>query len=243
MTLLRRHKTVLIALGIYWPAIFLLTHIPVPDIARQSGMSDKTMHVLAYFGLTFLTWFAVSPYERVTWRGRKVWLVFAVLAGYAAVDEFLQGISFLNRSIELLDFAANVGGVAAALVLLSIFRFWASLLILASVFIFSISNLSVLLARYPQFHLGILFHLTAYTAFTLIWIQWLERARGVAVHRIVGLLNSLWPPLVFLLLVKITSLLLHRSIDWIEVAAAVFGISSALLLSFLLFKLTRRQAF
>ena len=68
MQLLRRHKSVLIALGIYWPVIFWLTHIPVPDIARQSGMSDKTMHVLAYFVLTFLIWFTISPYEKVQWR-------------------------------------------------------------------------------------------------------------------------------------------------------------------------------
>jgi hypothetical protein len=45
MKLLRRHKAVLLVLGIYWPVIFWLTHIPVPDVARQSGMSDKTMHV------------------------------------------------------------------------------------------------------------------------------------------------------------------------------------------------------
>ncbi|MHC5095363.1 MAG: VanZ family protein, partial [Planctomycetota bacterium] len=91
MKLLRRHKTVLLLLGIYWPVIFCLTHIPVPQVARQSGMSDKTMHVLAYFVLTFLVWFAVSPYHKARWNGIKVWIVLATIIGYAAVDEYLQG--------------------------------------------------------------------------------------------------------------------------------------------------------
>jgi len=47
---------------IYWPGLFVLTHIPIPQLARQSGMSDKMMHALAYLALVFLWWFSISPY-------------------------------------------------------------------------------------------------------------------------------------------------------------------------------------
>jgi hypothetical protein len=241
MKLLRRHKTVLITLGFYWPALFLLTHIPVPDIARQSGMSDKAMHVLAYFGLTFLAWYAVSPYDKVNWRRRKVWFLLAALVVYAVADEFLQGLSFIGRSIEKLDFVSNLCGVLMALAILSLAGFWASLLVFAAVFIFAIDNLSVLLTLYPRLYLNSVFHLTAYTAYTLLWIQWLERSRGIALRRPLSMLHALALPLLLLLVVKGASPFFHKTIDRIDVAMALFGISSAILLSFLLLRLTRRR--
>ena len=101
MKLLRRHKTVLLVLGIYWPLIFWLTHIPVPAIARQSGMSDKTMHVLAYFALTFLVWFAVSPYHKARPSKLKPWLVLIGILCYGIIDEYLQGR--VGRSMDYVD--------------------------------------------------------------------------------------------------------------------------------------------
>lgn len=241
MTILRRHKTILIALAVYWPAIFILTHIPVPDLARRSGMSDKTMHLLAYFVLTFLLWYAVSPYEKVNWARRKVWTLFAALTVYAAVDEFLQGLGFVNRSADVIDFAANLLGVIIALGLLSVLSFWASLLAVSSVFIFVVSDMSNLLALYPQYHLSTLFHFTAYAAFTLICIQWLQRKHAVAEKRFRWMLYSVVLPILLLWIVKLPPLLTNHSIDWIDVITAISGIASAVLVSFLLFNWTRRK--
>ncbi|MCI0499271.1 MAG: VanZ family protein [Planctomycetales bacterium] len=219
MQLLRRHKSVLLALGIYWPAIFWLTHIPVPDIARQSGMSDKTMHVLAYFALTFLTWFAVSPYEKIRWNKPKVWIVWVVIVLYAAADEYLQGR--VGRSADVVDFASDLFGLAMGLGVLSIFSFWPALLAAAVVFIFAISTLSNVLELYQHYHVSAVFHFTAYAAFALIWIQHQQRARSfIAVQRLFPLII----PVSLLLVIKTAAVFFDRTIGWADAAAALAGI-------------------
>ncbi len=238
MQLLRRHKFVLIALGIYWPVIFWLTHIPVPDIARQSGMSDKTMHVLAYFVLTFLIWFASSPYQKVQWSKKKVWILLAVVVWYGAMDEYLQGR--VGRSADMLDFVADLFGVVLALGLLSCLSFWTALLTASAVFVFVVSNMSSLLMLYPQYHLNTIFHYTAYTAFTLIWIQHAERHTNLKTDKAVWLWSSLAVPFALMLLIKGSAPIFDRVVWWVDVATALFGISSAILISWLVFRFSRK---
>ena len=239
MKLLRRHKSILIALGIYWPLIFWLTHIPVPDVARQSGMSDKTMHVLAYFVLTFLVWFAISPYEKARWNTKKIWMILAIVACYGAADEILQGR--VGRSADVLDFFADLLGVVFALGVLSLLSFWPALLAASAVFVFVLSNLSNVLMLYPQYYLDTAFHYTAYTAFALIWIQHAERAPSLRLSGTPWLISSLLVPVGLLMLIEGSAPLFGRSISWIEVAAALFGITSAILISYLTVWLSRRS--
>jgi hypothetical protein len=236
MKLLRRHKAVLLVLGIYWPVIFWLTHIPVPDVARQSGMSDKTMHVLAYFVLTFLVWFAVSPYQKARWNRLKVWVVLATVIGYAAIDEYLQG--YVGRSVDIQDFIADVFGVALALGMLSIFGFWSAMLMFSAVFIFIISNRSNLLLLYPQYHLNAVFHFTAYTAFELIWIQYLERRSNPPSGRSLWLMTSLAMPVLLLFGVKVTAAFFDRPFGWIDIATGLFGMCAAILISGAVFRVS-----
>ena len=238
MRLLRRHKSVLIALGIYWPFIFMLTHIPMPDIARQSGMSDKTMHVMAYFVLAFLVWFAVSPYQKVQWNRKKVWILITIVACYGALDEILQGP--VGRSTDFMDFVADLFGLGSALGLLSVLSFWPALLAASGVFVFVISNLSHLLMLYPQYYLDTLFHYTAYTAFALIWIQHLDRYTSIRPAGAKWLICSLLVPLGLLVLIKGTAPLFDRTINWIDVATAIFGIASAILISWLTIGFSRK---
>lgn len=239
MQLLRRHKFVLIALGIYWPVIFWLTHIPVPDVARQSGMSDKTMHVLAYFVLTFLIWFAINPYEKVQWSKKRIWILLAIITCYGAIDEFLQGC--IGRSADVMDFVANLFGLILGMGLLSCLSFWPALLTASTVFVFVISNMSNLLMLYPQYYLNTAFHFTAYTAFALTWIQHMERHTTIKPAGASWLSCSLLVPVVLLILIKGTSPLFDRSVGWIEVAAALFGICSAILISYLPIYLSRKS--
>ncbi len=237
MRLLRRHRTVLITLGIYWPVIFWLTHIPVPQIARQSGMSDKTMHVLAYFVLTFLAWFAISPYQKVRWNTLKPWILLAGLVCYAGADEILQG--HVGRSADVMDFVADLLGITLGLGLLSLFNFWAALLITSAAFIFVASNLSSLLMLFPQYHVDTLFHYTAYTAFTLIWIQHAERHTSFKAPSGAWLGYALAGSVGLLAAVKGSAPLFDHSVSWIDAATALFGISSAILISYVTFSLTR----
>ena len=156
MPLLRRHKYVLIVLLIYWPVLFVLTHIPVPQIARQSGMSDKTMHVLAYMALVFLCWHAVSPFKRINWKKAKVWVVLVFMVWYGAVDEYLQGR--IGRNADIRDFFADLAGTIFGLVILTVLPFWSGALAISAILIFSVTNLSKIAVLYPQIHINITFH-------------------------------------------------------------------------------------
>lgn len=236
MNLRRRHKYSLIALAAYWPLVFTLTHIPVPDIARKSGMSDKTMHVMAFFALTFLVWCAVSPYRRIEWHRAKTWWVFGALAAYGAMDEYLQ--SFVGRGACVDDFIANLFGITLAMGVLSIFHFWSALLISAAASIFVISNMSNLTALYPQFHLNTAYHFSAYAALSLIWIQHIDRHLHLSRRRAAWLLVAAALPLAMLGLVAVAAPFFDKTVWWMDIATAVFGIAAAVLISRLTFALT-----
>jgi len=233
MKLLRRHKYSLIALAIYWPLVFTLTHIPVRQLAQQTGMSDKTMHVMAYFALTFLVWCAVSPYRRVQWNSAKTWWVIAAVALYGAFDEIVQGM--VGRSADFHDYIANLFGIAFAMGVLSVFHFWAALLTASVTSIFVISNLSHLTGLYPQYHLNTLFHFSAYAGLSLIWIQHMERYLRLRQNRTLWLLAAPALPLAMLTLVLAAAPLYNKMVWWPDVATAVFGIFAAIVVSRLTF--------
>jgi hypothetical protein len=238
MKLLRRHKSVLLALGIYWPFLFWLTHIPVPALARQSGMSDKSMHVMAYFVLTFLVWFAVGPYEKVRWNQVKHWFVVFAVIVYAALDEFLQ--ARVGRSADIQDFAADGFGVVLALGVLSIFEFWLALLAVSAVFIFVLSDVSrlMMLPQYASYATA--FHFTAYTAFTLIWIQWLQRFSRFTVGQARWIGVSIALPAGLLLTVKAAAPIWDRPFNGVDFAIAIVGVFAAVLISWGVFEFSRK---
>lgn len=240
MQLLRRHKYILLSLGIYWPALFVLTHIPVPQIAAQSGMSDKTMHILAYLALVFFVWLAISPYQKVNWLKSKAWIVLAAVLAYGAFDEWLQ--SKVGRQMEWLDLLGDAKGALLGLAILSFLSFWPAILVVSAIFIFSLSNQSNLLSLYSEYYLNTVFHLTAYTTLTLLWIQHLDRRPKYQRS------NPLWPiialglPLGLLAVIKITGVYYyHKIIWWVDVATAVFGIAAAILVSWLVFRFGKKM--
>lgn len=238
MKLRRRHKYSLIALAVYWPLVFTLTHIPVPALARKSGMSDKTMHVMAYFALTFLVWCSLNPYLRVQWNRAKTWWIAGVLVLYGAIDEIIQGL--VGRSADIDDFIANLFGIVFAMGVLSIFRFWSALLIAAISAIFVISNMSNLTALYPQFHLNTTYHFSAYAGLTLIWIQHIDRYLHLRRNRTAWLLSASALPLAMLGLVIAAAPFYEKTIWWTDAATSLFGIASTVLISRLIFALAQR---
>jgi len=234
MKITKRTKTVWAALAIYWPVLFILTHIPIFDVARKSGMSDKLMHVLAYMGLMMLVWWAVSPYERVNWRGWKVWLILAAMVWYGAADEWLQG--YVGRSADMEDFVADLIGTLSGLVLLWALPFWPAALVVTAVFIFCVSDLSRLnlLARYALLNTG--FQFGGYVVFTLAWIQYRGRFRRDRGRAWAWLARAVSLPLVLLVLVKLAAWGLGKPILWPDCAAAMAGVVLAAGLSWLLFR-------
>ena len=181
MPLLRRHKYVLIALLVYWPVLFILSHIPVPQIARKSGMSDKIMHVFAYMALVFLCWHAVSPFNRVNWKRAKVWVILMFMVWYGAFDEYLQGR--FGRNADIRDFFADLTGTIFGLFILTLLPFWPGALAISAILIFSVTNLSKIAFLYPQIYTNTAFHFIGYATFTLIWIQTMHRYAPVSYRR------------------------------------------------------------
>ncbi len=230
MKLLRRHKYVLIGLGIYWPAIFVLTHIPVPPGVATLGMSDKTMHVLAYLVLVVFVWLSISPYEKVSWKKLKVWIVLAAMVGYGIIDEFLQ--ARIGRSPDRMDFLADITGVLLGLAILTAMSFWPAMVAVSAIFIFVVSNLSNILGVYSPRHLDTVFAFTAYGAFTLIWIQHLSRLSPPGAGRPWWGLWAISVPLGLLGAVSGCGVLMGKAFFIIDASAAVFGISAAALLSY-----------
>jgi hypothetical protein len=214
---------------VYWPGLFVLTHIPIPQLARQSGMSDKTMHVLAYLGLVFVWWFSISPYKKVNWQKAKVWITLGVMVWYSAFDEWLQGC--MSRSADVRDFYANLVGTIIGLVILSIFSFWPSCLIISGVFVFSVTNLSSIdmLAELPWLNIG--FHFFGYAGFTLIWIQYMQRY--IPLVRVKWVVAALGAPAVLLGGVKLCSIGLGKDVSFIDSGTAVTAIAAAVVVSWL----------
>lgn len=107
------------ALPAYWIFLFCGTHFPKPLLPGRLPHEDKLAHFLAFAVLAFLLWRCAESLRRpLSWR--FVWLGLVVLGCYAAIDEYLQ--RFVNRSVTLSDFLANLGGIVAVLLVLELRR-------------------------------------------------------------------------------------------------------------------------
>ncbi len=105
------------ALPAYWIFLFCASHFPKPQLPGHG--SDKLAHFLAFGALAFLFWRCVESFHRQL-SGRFVWIAFAGLAAYAAVDEYLQ--RFVGRTPSLHDWLADLVGIAAVLLALELYR-------------------------------------------------------------------------------------------------------------------------
>lgn len=108
---------VLGGLVLYWTALFISTHTPMPDTPDFPHNIDKVAHFVAYAGLAFLLglWFAVT--RPISFRDYVV--VFGVTVVYSIADELLQAIPFLHRTADPWDVLADWVGSAIGLVLLA----------------------------------------------------------------------------------------------------------------------------
>jgi VanZ family protein len=109
------------ALPVYWILLFCATHYPKLPSVVSVPQSDKVAHFVAFGLLAFLLWKYVESRGRRT-TGFFVWMAFVVLTAYAALDEYLQ--RFVNRSVSLADWIANVAGIVAVLLVLELRRRW-----------------------------------------------------------------------------------------------------------------------
>lgn len=218
----RRHKLSIIALAIYLPALFVLTHIKIPDAIRSSGVSDKMMHFLAYMILTFFLYVAINPLRKVHWLKWQTWLTLIITVAYGAFDEFSQ--SFVGRGTSIHDFAANMVGVFACLIILTFLSFWPASMLISAILIYTLPNFTTgsLFAREPI--INTCFHFFGFAGFTMIWIQVMDRFLPMRDVNFKWPLTAMLLPMFFLAAVKVTTALLSRDVWKIDFATAIVAI-------------------
>ncbi len=91
----------------YLIALTTSTHWPKFELPENVPVTDTTLHLLGFGGLTFLLW-------QTRWIKSR-WLVALIVAGWSLIDEYSQGIPILHRWVTWQDALANVLGVLIVL--------------------------------------------------------------------------------------------------------------------------------
>jgi VanZ family protein len=229
MALSQRNKHVLRVLAVYWPALFVATHIPVPQFVGRVGMSDKTLHIIAYLVLIFLWWTTISPGEKVNWKKAKVWATLALMVWYGAMDEWLQ--HFVGRGPSVYDFYADLAGTLGGLAILTVLSFWPAMLTFSAILIFMFTNITCVDLVGTNIFTNTAFHFLAYAGFSLVWIQYMSRFIAFGSNRSKWLVIAIAGPTALLAIVKSGSLVLGKSVWLIDCAPAVVAIISAVVIA------------
>lgn len=232
MALSRRQKLTIISLLVYWPGIFILAHIPIPQLVYKAQVSDKSLHFLAYLILTFLFWFAISPTKKVNWRKAAVWWVLFVVVWYGVVDELLQG--YVGRSCDVMDFFANLAGTLAALILFSFFTFWPVSLVVIGATIFTLTNLTRANLADLLPITNVIFHLFAYSFFTMLWIRYIYLFLPTKAPKPKWMIVALALPIGFLLVVKLFSVIFGKDFVVQDVIISIVGITAVVATTYLI---------
>jgi len=228
MVLLNRRRLAVVPVLIYWPTIFVLTHIPIPELVRRASVSDKTLHFVAYIILAFLLWFAVSPGKKANWRKAAVWLIVLVSALYSLVDEWYQGV--VGRNADVMDFAANFAGALTGLILLSIFSFWPALLALIGITIFLLMNLTRVDLSELVPVMNAIFCFSSYAVFCLVWICNMYYFRRLKATQIKWFVSAAAMPAGLLTVVEIFSVIMGKEFRINRVVISAGGIVFAVFL-------------
>ena len=112
-----------IGLIIYWPGIFILTHIhiSIPEwVTPPFAFTDKLVHYVIYLVLVLLWLMVTNPSPTSKFGKHIVWITLVMVVAYAGFDEWSQG--FVGRESSFYDFVADVGGIVTALIAFCIFK-------------------------------------------------------------------------------------------------------------------------
>jgi hypothetical protein len=212
-------------------------------MVREAGVSDKSLHFMAYLVLVFLMWCAINPDKKVNWRKASVWWVLLISLCYGVIDELLQGV-VAGRSCDIMDFFADLCGVLTCLILLTFFTFWPAFLAVTGIVIFALTNLArVGLSDFLPSAANVAFFLFAFAFFTMLWIQNIHLFLPTKAPKFKWLLSASILPVGFLVAVKLFSVISERDFRWQDVIVAAAGILTAVITVYLieLFRCRRAQ--
>lgn len=232
MALSRRQKLTILSLLVYWPGVFILAHIPIPQLVYKAGVSDKSLHFLVYLILTFLLWFAISPNKKVNWRRPAAWWVLFVVVWYGAFDEWLQG--YMGRNCDIMDFLLDLAGTLAGLVLFSFFTFWPVLLLVTGTTIFTLTNFTRANLADLVPITNATFHLFGYGFFTMLWLQCIYLFLPMKAPKVKWIITALAVPIGFLLTVKLFSVIFGKELGVKDSVVAVAGITAVVVTTYLI---------
>ena len=227
MALLLRQKLSIISLLIYWPTIFILAHIPIPELVYKAGVSDASLHVLTYLGLVFLLWFAISPEGKVNWRRPAVWLTLLVVICYGVADELLQ--RYVGRTCDIRDLSANVAGAFTGLILPTFLTFWPALLAVTAIAVFILTNLASVNPTELLPVTSTIFYLSAYATVTVLWIRYIHLFLLLKAPQLKWLIAASIMPTGFLVIVKLFSVILGKSFTVRSVVLSAVGIAAVVI--------------
>ncbi|AQT70327.1 putative integral membrane protein [Anaerohalosphaera lusitana] len=231
MKLAKRHKYVLMALGFYWPAIFIATHLPkVPNWVGEARMADMTWHFLAYLVLVTLIWLAVSPNKRVDWRRAKAWLILAGVIWYGVMDEWLQG--FVGRGVEMQDFVGDVAAAVTALVLFTLFEFWMGLMWVTAIILFSVVNLSRIDTVCNSEMMNSAFYFLGYAFMTLVWVQWIDQKTDLRRDAVKWFAAGMGLPIAYGTFVELWSLAIGKNVWWMDCVTGISAVAAVVAISY-----------
>ncbi|AQQ69703.1 putative integral membrane protein [Limihaloglobus sulfuriphilus] len=215
-------------LMLYWLAIFVLTHIPtVPSWVVISGMSDKTMHLIAYFVLTFLFWTALSAGTKARWNSWRVWVTIAFIAVYAVCDELIQKL--VHRQPDIMDFSADMLGCIMSLIIWTFAGFWLAGFLHGVVVIVILNCFSVYDLAGTSEAIGVLFYFLGYGFIAYSLSQALI---PLSVSKGINRFYWAFPvPVLLLLLMKAWDLHTGLAVEIRFVAIALLGIVYSLAVS------------
>ena len=232
MVLSHRQKLTIISLLLYWPSLFILAHIPIPLFVRRAGVSDKSLHFLAYLILVFLLWFTIRPDRKVNWRKAAVWWVLLVIVWYGVADELLQGY-VVGRSCDVMDFFADLAGVLAGLILFTFLTFWPALLVVTGIVIFVSANLTRANLADLLPITNTVFHPFAYGFFTMLWIRHIHHFLSLKAPKPKWLMTALALPIGFLLAVKLFSVISGKNFAVQDAILSAAGIATVVGITYL----------
>ena len=117
---LQRHPRVLAGLfAAYWLSIFVLTHIPMPEVEDVPQNTDKFVHFVFYGGFVWFLSLWLSAWK--PWNGKLRVAHLSAAAVYAALDEIMQ-IPIESRTADVWDFVMDLVGASLGLLLFSLVR-------------------------------------------------------------------------------------------------------------------------
>lgn len=224
MTVTHRRKLAIILLAAYWPALFIITHIAIPEKVRAAGVSDKVLHFLAYLILAFLFWIALNGDRKVCWRKAASWAALLTMIVYGVIDELVQG--YVGRSCDRMDLAADSAGVFAGLILLTFLTARTVAVIICGAIIFGMTNIArVKPADYVPV-VNAIFHLFSYAGFTVLWIRCLQFFDSLGARKLRWLAAAVALPMALLFLVKGYSLSVGKEFPVQDIVLSVGGIAA-----------------